>query len=210
VGRADRRWSLRDPDKGLEPDVPGAAGGAEAPADQLESPRSELRQAVSRVARELEEIVKLAERAAEEIRANAEREADRYLEERRREADLAAAGLGEVGGVLLQRVGRLNDDVEAMRAELDRAANRIRSLSVGESAAKPEPPPGPRLVDESSRAGQARAESRPATPAPPEALLRAAQLAVAGKERSEIEAALRAELAVADPAPIVDSILGND
>jgi hypothetical protein len=161
------------------------------------------------VARELEEIVALAERAAEEIRANAEREADRYLEERRRETDLAAAGLGEVGGLLLQRAGRLNDEVEAMRAELDRAANRIRSLSAGESAAKPEPP-APRLVDESSRAGQARAESPPATAGPPEALLRAAQLAVAGKERSEIEAALRAELDVADPASIVDSILGND
>ena len=40
------------------------------------------------------------------------------------------------------------------------------------------------------------------------ALLRAAQMAVAGNSREEIERALIAELEIADPAPIVDDLLG--
>jgi hypothetical protein len=39
-------------------------------------------------------------------------------------------------------------------------------------------------------------------------LLRAAQMAVAGSSREEIERALRAELGIGDPGPIVDELLG--
>ena len=40
------------------------------------------------------------------------------------------------------------------------------------------------------------------------ALLRAAQMAVAGGSREEIERALEKELAIPDPGPIVDELLG--
>ncbi len=40
------------------------------------------------------------------------------------------------------------------------------------------------------------------------ALLRAAQMAVGGSSRDEIERALETELAISDPTPIVDELLG--
>ncbi|MGH2925288.1 MAG: hypothetical protein ACRDK1_04875 [Solirubrobacterales bacterium] len=61
---------------------------------------------------------------------------------------------------------------------------------------RPEPAPQPVRSAGSRPAGREHA------------LLRAAQMAVAGNSREEIERALSVELEIADPAPIVDDLLG--
>ena len=67
----------------------------------------------------------------------------------------------------------------------------------------PSQPPAPQTV-----ASETRRSSGAKPPGREHALLRAAQMAVAGSSRDEIEHALRAELGIADPEPIVDDLLG--
>ncbi len=72
-----------------------------------------------------------------------------------------------------------------------------------QTAQLPPEPPAPQTV--------ASEPPRPSGPKPPgreHALLRAAQMAVAGSSRDEIEHALRADLGIDDPEPIVDDLLG--
>jgi cell division septum initiation protein DivIVA len=204
------------------------------------SGESEARRSVSRVARRIEEIVDVAERVAEDIRADADREAERYLEESRRYADRLvdehAQMAAELDQMLIARAVGLRDELTAMAAELDHTIDSIRDAADGrqsaigaatptsESAPAPAagdgepdsktPPvePGLRPVTyPGSRHGPGGPSARRATEvATEEVLLRATQLAVAGKDRAEIEAMLRDEFDIADPGTVVDSILGSE
>ena len=99
---------------------------------------------------------------------------------------------------VLADVKRLQQETEAKAAELDAALTRLRELTieVAAPAAVPSPARRPRAV-------------RLAPEASNDAILRATQMAVNGKDRDEIESVLSREFDVAEPAKIVDEILGT-
>ena len=188
---------------------------------------------MAEAAQRVEEIVDAAEAVAESIRREAEHEADRYLEERGREADRLVAdhanALIELKAALSARAERARDDLNSMAAELERALGSIRSPveTGGSTAAKEDDDRDPGKDEGSGGDRQASAAARPlrpvayagangeaeppapgqAEPPPAGAFLRATQLAIAGRQRDEIEATLREELGVSDPASVIDAIL---
>jgi hypothetical protein len=76
------------------------------------------------------------------------------------------------------------------------APEAVRAPAAAPAPERPDPAPQPAPSAGSRSVGREHA------------LLRAAQMAVAGNSREEIERALSAELEIADPAPIVDDLLG--
>lgn len=125
---------------------------------------------------------------------------------------------------LAERARVLQRESESMVRALEDAIARIREVAL--------PPPGPRPLPRSAESevqpdAERAAAPRVAGPQPvpaehvrrrraehptgaghEEALLRATQMAIGGKDRAEIEAALRSEFGVARPDQIVDLILG--
>jgi hypothetical protein len=216
----------RQPESAPTEDPPHSAS-----ADPLTPPlaaaaeRSGLHRSVSRATRRVEEIIDVAEQVAEDIRVEAEQAAERYLAERRQEADRILAErrrlVAELDESVSVRAERLREDLTTMVAELERKIDTIRS------AAEP-PTAGPSLAaPEVRNAGpdQTAAASSGPRPAPgrgpvhgpraqgassEEALLRATQLEVMGKDRPEIAAALEAEFGLADAAAMVESVLGPE
>lgn len=181
---------------------------------------SELRQSLAETVRRIEGILEEAERAASEIQAEAEAEASRYAEERRREADrLTEERLRLLSGLsssLLDHARRISQQSEGMSRALEDAVAGREGAGDGQSAVS--------AVSGIEAAAPARAQSaeagrwagtsgggvrREAAPVREEALLRATQMAVAGRSRAEIETALGVEFGIADPAAVLDQILGR-
>jgi F0F1-type ATP synthase membrane subunit b/b' len=192
---------------------------------------SELKRVVDAAAARVDEIVDDAERVASEIIAEAETEADSYLEGRRRDVEQAidqwSADLRGLGELLSRQENRLRELTEAMLGELEEIAgvlrrvppelDRRRELTPEGVSAAPQPPPPerPRQPRTAAERGaqeaeevQPEARDRSAPHGREAALLRAAQMAVGGSSRDEIERALQTELSISDPAPIVDELLG--
>jgi len=150
------------------------------------------------VGERVQEIVDSAERVAEEIRAEAEASAASYLRERRREADrLVEEGtreLAERTRVLSERAERLWRETTELAGEFRQAATSLqdeaRAQPAAPEAAAPEAPPEP---------GRRRVSG--------DAVLRATQLAVAGRDRDEIVAAIASEFALDDPGALVEEVL---
>jgi predicted nucleic acid-binding Zn-ribbon protein len=92
-------------------------------------------------------------------------------------------------------VKRLLEETEAKALELDQALEALRELTEQTPQVAPEERRRPRAI-------------RVAPAASNEAVLRATQMAVAGSERDEIEAEMRDEFGVGDPARLVDQVLG--
>jgi hypothetical protein len=164
-----------------------------------------LGKSISSAAEKIQEIVDVAERVALDIRAEAETEAARYREDRRREADALVEErtrrFEELSASLSEHAERVRAEVASLSAELGRAVDELRRHDSH----------GP-LVPVASRVTDARQEAHDhgtETPLPEGALLRAAQMAVAGNSRAEIEAALRDEFDLPDPGAIADDILGG-
>lgn len=122
-------------------------------------------------------------------------EGDRVLEERFR-------ALSELSAALLGQVKRAKEEFEELAPPPDRDTFTVRGQMEEPPAERGHPP----SADHAGPSGGA--PSRHGTSSD-EALLRAAQMAVAGSERPEIEAALRREFGVDEPAAIVDQILGS-
>jgi hypothetical protein len=195
---------------------------------------SELKRVVDAAAARVDEIVDDAERVASGIIAEAEAEADSYLEGRRRDVEQAidqwSADLRGLGELLSRQENRLRELTEAMMGELEEIAgvlrrvppelDRRRELTPERAPGAPQPPPPERPRQPRSAAERARPKAQEADEPQPEArdrsaphgreaaLLRAAQMAVGGSSRDEIEQALETELEISDPAPIVDELLG--
>jgi hypothetical protein len=211
------------PDSGAEeasPRSPGASSG------------SELKRVVDAAARRVDEIVDDAERVASQIIAEAEAEAEAYVETRRAEVERAveswSADLRGVAEALGGQQGRLAELTSSALAELGEVAaalerippelDRRRELPASAPrGARPAPGPPAPGGGESAEPAPAPEDQRAAAEDPPpsssphgreKALLRAAQMAVAGSSREEIERALADELTIRDPAPIVDELLG--
>jgi hypothetical protein len=173
-----------------------------------------------------EAVVTSVERAPEQIRREAEEEADRYLRERRREAD----------GLLDSRereLAELATDLEhraaILREELERSIKAIEgaAANIGRAAGVPERSgPGQRPTRSQRREPRAASQRQTRTKQKPRTrkgskrsaaqkkkedavMLMATELAVAGRPRDEIAAALKAEFGVADAAQILDRVLGS-
>lgn len=207
------------------PRLPGASSG------------SELKRVVDAAAQRVDEIVDGAERVASGIIAEAEAEAEAYVDGLRREVEQAveawSADLKGVAELLGKQESRLSELTRAMMTELEEIAavlGRIppeldrrqdllpeaprkssrRPASEGSEGAAPsgrrsERGPG---ADGGEGGPGAEQPDRTASHGRENALLRAAQMAVAGSSRDEIERALASELTISDPRPIVDELLG--
>ena len=211
---------------------------ASPPEDRSSAASSALRRSVGEATDRIHEIIDATERVATEIRSEAEAEADAYLAERRREADRLAAerttSLDALTASLVDSAERFKRQAEEMLAELNRVIEKARSgggeresPSTPEPSAEPLRSPDPGDAEQAVRPLQAAPEpqSDPSAPAAAhpgaghtgpegegdhtsEALLRATQMAVTGKERDEIVAALRADFPGVDADAVTDEILG--
>jgi hypothetical protein len=212
------------PDRGAEGSLPRSPGASSG---------SELKRVVDNAARRVDEIVDDAERVASGIIAEAEAEAEAYVEGRRAEVERAVEawsadlrGVAEALGDQQSRLTKLTSsavaELEQVAAELERIPPQLdrggelpsgspRGSRPGASAA---PSRGSEAVELGSPADDRRGvaedspPSRSSSHGREKALLRAAQMAVAGSSREEIERALADELTIEDPAPIVDELLG--
>jgi len=101
------------------------------------------------------------------------------------------------GGVAaaLAEVRRLQEETKAKAAELDRALDRLRDLT--EAGLDELEQRRPRVVP-------------PRHEVPNDAVLRATRMAVAGSSREAIEAELREDFGITDPAAILDDVLGAE
>jgi hypothetical protein len=217
VGPPFHRDQQNPPDLGRE-----RAGGNSPGRSESASSGSELRRVVDDAAKRVDEIVEGAEQVAAQIIAEAEAEATRYQDERRAEVERAieewSADLRGLAELLSRQEGRLRELAEAMLGELEEIAavlGRIppeiappRELSPA-AGGTAQPRGSERPAPGAERAGPAPAQGgRSASRGRENAVLRAAQMAVGGSSREEIANALRTELGVSDPAPIVDELLG--
>jgi hypothetical protein len=149
--------------------------------------------------------------------------------------DQWSADLRGLAELLSRQESRLRELTEAMIGELEEIAAVLKRVPPELDRRRELSPEGRPAVPKASEP-TARERARPArprrAPEPPQdqgdaveearadvpdrsapqgreaALLRAAQMAVGGSSRDEIERALEAELAISDPAPIVDELLG--
>jgi hypothetical protein len=167
-----------------QPDARAAPAGPEAPA----------------LAASAQELATMAERIAEQIRAEAERAAEQQNRQRQVEAERIRE-LGEISTSLSDRLGAIQRDASALVHELESAMQRLARLGGGLVFAPPPnqaPDPAPR--EPVAYPGTREEENG----VPKLAALRAAQMALAGNDRSEIERALRAEFGIEDPSRILD------
>jgi len=177
----------------------------------------------------IDQIASSVERATEAIRREAEKEANRYLQERRREADRILDSHAETMAGL---AAGLDQAAEALRADLNRcltaleeAATRLRTI--GEEGRTTAASGRSRQAARQQRAAptgsqQARRGSKPdAEPGRSRksrnserrskqdaVMLRATEMAIAGRRREEIAKALKSEFGVSDPNRVLDRILG--
>ncbi len=192
---------------------------------------------VDAAAQRVDEIVDGAERVASGIIAEAEAEAEAYVDGLRREVEQAveawSADLSGVAELLGQQENRLSELTRAMITELEEIGavlGRIppeldrRQELLPEASRRPPrrfgsergEGAGPRSRGPERGAGpdgdEASSGAEPPDRSPSHgretALLRAAQMAVGGSSREEIERALASELTISDPGPIVDELLG--
>lgn len=197
--------SFRPLSRGSADDPAGAERGRSGSGS---AEASELRRSVALAAEQIDKIISAAEDAAAQIHADAEHEAERYLNERRRQADLVLeqqqAALTEAFADLRRQLAEIEAGALVPAPVPGREEPTLQSLPD-----RPVPPP-------TAYPGVARADNEPsqeAAGAPADhapALIRAAQLAVSGRSRLEIEIELRDELGVEDPSEIVDEILPPD
>jgi hypothetical protein len=209
-----------------EGEDPAPEGGVPEPGSDGPSQSAEpagtggLRKAAVELAAGIDEILVTAADKAEEIQREARESAQRYLEQRRREADQEHE----------RRVREASRDLQAPVLEVTRACASLREQaelvveaaaaleraaaeSLGSLGAQEEGPlhadaPFERATAETvTPAGEDQGDV-PARPRE-EAILRAAQLAVAGRPRVEIEEIVRAEFGIAGPDEVVKEILGD-
>lgn len=179
------------------------------------------------------EIRAEAEAEADGYLTERRREADRIVEQRVREADTLAT---ERADALAALIGTVSDSAERFRlqaeeilTELDRVVADARAGIDAEAGAKdpvarppiaaappvepgsepgdPEPKRPPRIAAVRPAPDPADDEREPTVDRVSEAVLRATQMAVVGKEREEIAKALRADFPDLDTDAIVDEIL---
>lgn len=174
-----------------------------------------LRRTALELAERIDEILATAERTAAAIQQEAEASAQRYLRERRREADRELEErLRDADRGLEERAVAIARISSSLRQEAERVLKRVSALERADDGVLGPLPSAEEESDPSSAtAAGGGADSTEEIGGregrvPEEALLRAAQMAVAGRSREEIERALIAEFGAESPGSIVDEILG--
>ncbi len=169
---------------------PTAGGGAAA---------ADLRHSVTEATERIQLIIDSAERVAAEIIAEAHVEANRQMKHARQDADRVASEqvrvLSEVTRALMEQAAQMRHQSEEFLRALEAAMRRISGAGVEAPAAAVQ-----RLRDP-------QAAGPNGTPATPEAVLRATQMAASGRNRAQISRALLEEFGI-DPAPILNEVLG--
>ncbi len=175
------------------------------------------------------EIRSEAESEAESYFAERRREADRLVAERTAALDQLSLTVADIGERFKQRADQMLAELDQVVAEARRGAYRNAPLAAVEPEPRaPEraPEPAPRAAEPApavvsaypGRAGEptepegalgaAGPGSTAAADTTAEALLRATQMAVTGKDRDEIARALRTDFPAVDADSILDQILG--
>jgi hypothetical protein len=184
----------------------------------------EAKQASDDPGARIDEIVGSVERATDEIRREAEKEASRYLQNRRREADQLLTSHREL---LVGLAAGLDEAAETLRTELNRSVSMIeeaaaRLRAAGEEGQRSAPTerssaggaaPAPARTRQAGRSSEAPARVRKPRNAERRSkqdavMLRATEMAIEGRRREEIAAALKSEYDVSDPGQVLDRILG--
>jgi hypothetical protein len=192
------------------------------PADQPPgrsgpAPRVDQQAAVEQVATRVQMVIDAAERAAEAIRLDAENQAADYLTEARRRADaLTARRVSQIADLtdeLVHHADAVRRHSERMVASLEQAIRSVEEEDdppAGEAVSS-----GPDHDEVTGGAAQTasspvggdpeRASDTGAPPAsiPAETLLYATRLAIARSDREAVAEALRSELGIADPEPVL-------
>lgn len=168
--------------------------------------------AVANVGERVQEILDAAERIANEIREEAAQDVARQHDERRREADRIVEDrireLGTLTEALASRATTVQREAAALVDEMEYARRRLTQLAgIGDPPAPPVAAP-PAAAPDAPEPVAYPGSGQPRR-SPEEARLRATQMAIAGSGRDEIEASLRSELGVPQPAAIVDEVLGR-
>ena len=206
-------------------DLSSAAGGtAEGPFGGEESravpPVGDgVRRSAQQLVEQIDAILAEAEQVANEIQQDAEARARRYIDESRREAEEMRDRLSTAAESFAERwraaQASLRDGATAIERlssalgeEAQKVLAQVRELELAGDqvlAAQPRVEAPPRIEPETPRPPAA------ASPAPEirseGALLRAAQMAIQGRTRDEIEASLRSEFGTDEATAIVDEIL---
>ncbi len=142
----------------------------------------------------------MAEGIAAQIRSEAEAAAEQQGRQQQIEADRVRE-FGEISASLSARLEAIQRDASALLRELDTAMQRLASLGGGlVLAPTPDRPAETTPLEPVAFPGTRAGENG----VPKRAALRAAQMAVAGSDRSEIERVLRAEFGIEDPSRILD------
>lgn len=176
-----------------------------------------LRETAHELADRIDEILRTAEQTADEIRREAEESAQRYLEQRRaaadREAERRAVQADRELVASATAVAQLSTSLRAQAARvLDELGGLERAARAALDAAA-EPGGTPPVADvreaggETPAGSEPEARSREADDGGPQ--LRAAQLALQGSTREEIERVLRLEFGLQFPEQVVTEILGE-
>ena len=205
-----------------EPEAPPEPGAEAATPKRGDGPVGRIEEAVTSV-----------ERVAETIRREAEDEAKRYLSDRRREADQLLAAqrqdLADLATELEQSAAAMRGEAERSVRAIEGAAARLRRVAEipkgagrtqratrsqrrrSSSSGSEREPAGKQRARTQSRKPAQKSQPRrnPEQKAKEDAvMLRATELAVAGRPREEIAKALSTEFGIEDPAKILDRILG--
>lgn len=170
-----------------------------------EAAHAELRSAVTRVGQRVDQMIVAAERAAADMRREAEAEAEAIRAQARLEAERRTADRNRG---ILDAIGALRLGLDRIEAEATRAISSVEEVldSEARKARGAEAPPS---RDPAPPAPRPQGDD-PAAAVPRESvMIRATQLAIEGKDRSEMEGALRREFSLDDPAAIVEEILSR-
>jgi hypothetical protein len=202
-------------DEGREPpSLKVSQRDSEEAAEREDEPASPptgagLRRTALELAERIDEILAIAERAAVAIQEDAEASAERYLRERRHQVDRELGErLRDADRDLEERAAAIAETSSSLRQEADRALKRLTALERDNRVLGRLP--STEVESDLSTAGAADSTDEIGEgPAPAEALLRAAQMAVAGRSREEIERVLTVEFGTESPDLILDEILGR-
>lgn len=202
---ADRFTLKRSPDKPEKSEPPRSAAAA---------------------AERIAVIIEAAERAASGVIDDAENQARRYMKDSQRHADRLVAerldalselteSLAVQAETVKRHADRLIGALEEVRSQVEggerlgsaqsRRSGAVESVEPEEASASHPFPAHLQPVESPRREEASLARSSNDSP---EARLLATQMAISGSSRTEIDACLRNELGVEDPAPLLDAILG--
>lgn len=204
--------SIKGPD---EPHRQQIGGGGE-PAQSWSTvvspgPSPAVQVTMDQMTEQLQTVIDAAERAAAVIRHDAEEQARRHLADAQGKADRLTAErvrlIAQLTDDLLRHAGTVRDQSEHMVDSLELA---IRSVTekLDQENGQPSPPPASPQLEAPGEVVEPEVEVAVPMGFSQDALMEATRLAIAGADREAVAAMLRRDYGIADPAPVVDRVMG--